>query len=187
MDVQAAQGGTGACQRRLLIAENKLNISEIIWLEDIVDKLKWKHNVDEYEVIEIFNNKPLFRFVEKGHRKDENVYAALGQTNSLFFNSSSVATNVKPGDTITFKIRKRQQRWSYGRRKCFNRVAAVICFHGSYTSFPAHHIARRQQGAQIQGTMCRPKCLQIKVTHNMQTAGFGCTPEEWEKTVVYGT
>ena len=105
MDVQAAQGGTGACQRRLLIAENKLNISEIIWLEDIVDKLKWKHNVDEYEVIEIFNNKPLFRFVEKGHRKDENVYAALGQTNSLFFNSSSVATNVKPGDTITFKIR----------------------------------------------------------------------------------
>ena len=42
-----------------------MNISEIIWLEDIVDKLKWKHNVDEYEVIEIFNNKPLFRFIEK--------------------------------------------------------------------------------------------------------------------------
>ena len=49
-----------------MIWGKKLNISEIIWLEDIVDKLKWKHNVDEYEIIEILNNKPLFRFIEKG-------------------------------------------------------------------------------------------------------------------------
>ena len=29
---------------------------------------------------EIFNSKPHFRFVEKGHRSRENVYAAMGQT-----------------------------------------------------------------------------------------------------------
>lgn len=29
-----------------------------------------------------FLNKPRYRFVEKGRRKDENVYAAFGQTNA---------------------------------------------------------------------------------------------------------
>jgi len=53
---------------------------EIIWLEDIVEKLEKKHRFRENEVIEVLENKPKFRFVEKGHRKGENVYAALGQT-----------------------------------------------------------------------------------------------------------
>jgi len=57
-----------------------LNISGIIWLEDIVDKLEWKHNVNEHEVIELLANLPQFRFVEKGYQKGENLYAALGQT-----------------------------------------------------------------------------------------------------------
>ena len=59
-----------------------MNITEIIWLEDIVEKLIRKHNVKEQEVIEVLKKRPKFRFVEKGHRKGENVYAALGQTNS---------------------------------------------------------------------------------------------------------
>lgn len=59
-----------------------MDISGIIWLEDIVDKLQSKHNVNEYEVIELLENDPKFRFVEKGHRKGENVYAAFGQTNA---------------------------------------------------------------------------------------------------------
>ena len=57
-----------------------MKIREIIWLEDIVEKLEKKHSVRQNEVIEILENKPKFRFVEKGHRKGENVYAALGQT-----------------------------------------------------------------------------------------------------------
>jgi len=57
-----------------------LKIREIIWLEDIVEKLEKKHSVRQNEVIEVLENKPKFRFVEKGHRKGENVYAALGQT-----------------------------------------------------------------------------------------------------------
>jgi len=57
-----------------------LRIREIIWLEDIVEKLERKHNVRQNEVIEVLENKPKFRFVEKGHQRGENVYAALGQT-----------------------------------------------------------------------------------------------------------
>ncbi len=59
-----------------------MKISGLIWLEDIVDKLLIKHGVEEHEVKEVLESRPLFRFVEKGHRKEENVYAALGRTKS---------------------------------------------------------------------------------------------------------
>ncbi len=59
-----------------------MQIKNIIWLIDIVEKIKIKHSVSQIEVIEILENKPKFRFVEKGFRKNENVYCALGKTNS---------------------------------------------------------------------------------------------------------
>ncbi len=57
-----------------------MKITGFIWLEEIVQKLVWKHSVETEEAREIFLNNPKFRFIEKGHRKDENVYAAFGQT-----------------------------------------------------------------------------------------------------------
>lgn len=57
-----------------------MKITGFIWLEDIVQKLLWKHAVVHNEVAEIFANSPRFRFVEKGHRSGENVYSAFGQT-----------------------------------------------------------------------------------------------------------
>jgi len=67
-----------------------LEISRIIWLEDIVEKLIWKHNVEEQEVIEVLENRPTFQFKERGFQPGEDVYAAFGQTNtgrllSIFF------------------------------------------------------------------------------------------------------
>lgn len=59
-----------------------MKIDGLIWFEDIVEKLNRKHNVQQDEVKEILSNKPNFRFVEKGHRAGENVYAALGQSYS---------------------------------------------------------------------------------------------------------
>lgn len=57
-----------------------MKITGFIWLEDIVQKLLWKHAVTQEEVAEIFATRPRFRFVEKGHHSGENVYAAFGQT-----------------------------------------------------------------------------------------------------------
>jgi uncharacterized protein len=57
-----------------------MNIKGIIWLNNIVDKLAFKHQVETYEVEELLTGKPKFRFVEKGERKGEDVYMALGQT-----------------------------------------------------------------------------------------------------------
>ncbi len=55
-----------------------MKIEGVIWLNQIVDKLAFKHHVETYEVEEMLNEKPRFRFVEKGERKNEDVYMALG-------------------------------------------------------------------------------------------------------------
>jgi hypothetical protein len=57
-----------------------LKITGLIWLDDIVEKLHRKHNVAPAEVRQVFDNRPQFRFAEKGHRAGENVYFVCGQT-----------------------------------------------------------------------------------------------------------
>jgi len=57
-----------------------LKIKGIIWIDEIIDKLAIEHNVIQNEVLEVLISQPYFRFIEKGHRPGENVYAALGQT-----------------------------------------------------------------------------------------------------------
>lgn len=59
-----------------------MKIRGIIWFEEIVEKLARKHQVKQDEIREILSRRPLVRFVEKGHRPSENVYAALGRTSS---------------------------------------------------------------------------------------------------------
>lgn len=56
-----------------------MQIDEIIWLSQFVEKLARKHDVSTAEVEEVFANQPHFRFVNKGERVDENVYSAMGQ------------------------------------------------------------------------------------------------------------
>lgn len=57
-------------------------IDELVWLPDIINKLDVKHHVSQDEVEEVFFNAPKYRFVESGHRPDEDVYSAGGQTDS---------------------------------------------------------------------------------------------------------
>jgi len=57
-----------------------MKIEGIVWLRDVVDKLWVKHHVEIEEVEEVLFGKPKYRFVEKGDRKGENVYLALGPT-----------------------------------------------------------------------------------------------------------
>lgn len=59
-----------------------MRISGFIWLDQIVDKLISKHSVETFEVEEVFAERPKFRFVEKGDRRDEDVYMALGPSES---------------------------------------------------------------------------------------------------------
>ena len=67
-----------------------LEILDIVWLEDIVEKLHWKHDVEEMEVIEVLENRPQYVWKEAGFIAGEDVYAAFGATHlnrllSIFF------------------------------------------------------------------------------------------------------
>jgi uncharacterized DUF497 family protein len=57
-----------------------VKITGLIWLAEIIEKLEWKHHLQQEEVREVFRRRPKFRFVEKGHRRGENVYVAQGRT-----------------------------------------------------------------------------------------------------------
>ena len=57
-----------------------MNITELFWLEEVVEKLAGKHQVEVHEVEEVFAESPRFRFVEKGHRPGEDVYSASGRS-----------------------------------------------------------------------------------------------------------
>jgi uncharacterized DUF497 family protein len=59
-----------------------VRIEAIIWLDAIIEKLAVKHRVDPDEVEEVLRGRPKFRFVEKGDRKGEDVYLALGRTDA---------------------------------------------------------------------------------------------------------
>lgn len=57
-----------------------MKIEGIIWLDEITEKIAYKHSVQRHEVREVLFSKPCFRFAEKGHRRGENVYSAMGRT-----------------------------------------------------------------------------------------------------------
>lgn len=59
-----------------------MKVTGFIWLDAIVEKLERKHSVRVQEVVQLFANQPHVRFIEKGHRAGEDVYAALGQTDA---------------------------------------------------------------------------------------------------------
>ena len=73
-----------------------MQIDEIIWLSQFVEKLASKHHVGTMEVEEVFANRPRFRFVNKGNRSGEDVYSAMGQTDAgryliVFFYTKAVS------------------------------------------------------------------------------------------------
>lgn len=79
-------------------------IDDFIWLENIVDKIEIKHGLTPEEAEEIFFNIPKIRFVERGHRKGDNVYSATGQTDAgryliVFFIYKS------PGSALVVSVR----------------------------------------------------------------------------------
>ena len=57
-----------------------MEIESFLWLAEIIEKLEVKHNVETWEVEEVFANKPQIQYYQRGNRPGENVCTALGQT-----------------------------------------------------------------------------------------------------------
>lgn len=93
-----------------------MKITRIIWLEDIVNKINVKHGVSKREVIEVLYNKPYFLFVEKGFRKGEDVYSALGKTTTgrylviFFVYKSNKDALIISARAMTLRERKKYEK-----------------------------------------------------------------------------
>lgn len=93
-----------------------MQIRGIVWLQKIVDKLEWKHQVSQMEVEQTFLNKPQYRFMENGRIDGENVYSAYGCTDSGRY--LTVIFILKLGSRaliISARDMDRKERRQYGR------------------------------------------------------------------------
>ena len=94
-----------------------MNIEGIIWLTNVIDKLAVKHRVETFEVEEVLEKNPRFRFVEKGDRKDENVYMALGQTEAgRYLTVLFIYKTTKEALILSARDMAKKERKMYGRK-----------------------------------------------------------------------
>jgi uncharacterized DUF497 family protein len=95
-----------------------MQIKDIIWLPDIIDKLDWKHHIAPEEVEQVFDGWPMYRRIERGKVSGEDLYAALGQTDTgrylivFFIHKTS-------GEALIISARDMEQkdRRQYERKK----------------------------------------------------------------------
>ncbi len=93
-----------------------VKITGFTWLEDVVEKLRFKHRVEPQEVVELLTSGPLFRFVERGHRPGEDVYAGLGQLDNgrylivFFVHKRDGRALILSGRDMTMPERRRYER-----------------------------------------------------------------------------
>ncbi len=94
-----------------------MRIEGVTWLDEIVSKLATKHSVETYEVEEVLAGHPKFRFVQKGEREGEDVYMALGESDSgrhlavLF-----ICKRTHEALILSARDMARKERRQYGRK-----------------------------------------------------------------------
>jgi uncharacterized protein len=94
-----------------------MQISDIIWFRQFVEKLDKKHGVSQWEVEEILYDRTPVRRIARGQVEGEDVYEALGQTLGgrylvVYFIAKGEKALVISARDMVSKERKR-----YGRQK----------------------------------------------------------------------
>lgn len=94
-----------------------MRIDDFIWLDQFEEKLEVKHNVFPEEAEEVFRSRPRFKKIGKGKVRGENLYRALGQTESgrylavIFIYKPTVRKAL----VISARDMDKKERKSYGR------------------------------------------------------------------------
>lgn len=57
-----------------------MEITELLWLEEVISKIETKHHVTPQEVEEAFSSYPKIKKMLRGRFRSEHVYRALGRT-----------------------------------------------------------------------------------------------------------
>lgn len=93
-----------------------IKLRGIIWLDSVIEKINAKHGISREEVNQVLQSRAMFRFVEKGHRRGENVYAVLGQTKAgrylivFFIQKSDNRILILTARNMTVAERKRYEK-----------------------------------------------------------------------------
>lgn len=95
-----------------------MKIKDVIWLDQIVEKLQRKHSVWQDEVEETFANRPRVKHIENGDISGEDLYRALGQTDSgrylaVFF----IYKGENQALVISAREMNQKEKKSYGKSK----------------------------------------------------------------------
>ena len=94
----------------------KYLIDDIVWLDSIVDKLIWKHNVTTSDVEEVLNGQCKIFKKEIGKVEGEDLYNALGKTISgrylsvFFIRKLSKKALIITARSMNGKERKRYEK-----------------------------------------------------------------------------
>ncbi len=59
-----------------------MQLYEVIWREQFVDKIESKHQVETVEIEQVLFGRPYIRREKRGHIKGEDLYVAYGQTDA---------------------------------------------------------------------------------------------------------
>ena len=94
-----------------------MNVTGVIWLRDVVDKLLWKHRVTTDEVEDVLSHASRYRFIETGDVAGEDLYAALGQTEGgRYLIVFCVYKTTGEALVISARDMTRKERRSYGKK-----------------------------------------------------------------------
>ena len=94
-----------------------MRIDGVIWLRQVVDKLASKHHVTPDEVEQTLTNEPRIRFMEKGKRKLEDVYLALGQTDDgRYLSVLFIYKRTREALILSARDMARKERKRYGKK-----------------------------------------------------------------------
>ena len=94
-----------------------MQIHEILWLPEIVEKLERKHGIFPHEVREALSNKPRIFFRETGRVEGQHLYQALSRTDAgrylaIFFISKSAGKAL----IISARVMNQKERKRYGKK-----------------------------------------------------------------------
>jgi uncharacterized DUF497 family protein len=92
-------------------------LDDLIWLESIVEKLAWKHNIVPIEVEEVLQGQCRIFKKETGHVEGEHLYNALGQTaNGRYLSVFFIKKLNNKALIVTARDMTTQERRRYGKQ-----------------------------------------------------------------------
>ena len=94
-----------------------MKVQDIIWLFEVEEKIIRKHRVWPDEVEEVLQAEPHVRFIERGYRPGEDVYAAFGQaTSGRYLAVYFILKRPSSALIITARDMTDKEKRAYGRR-----------------------------------------------------------------------